>query len=90
MNVTLSSPATQVADKCRNLVPGLTLRNQDRNERVPQRVVTIQPLEICALDQFLEQPICSVTPALLDGSTAIAPPPLVATRGGTGEVDGLR
>jgi hypothetical protein len=53
-------------------------------------MVPVQPLESRVLDEFLEEPIRPVTPALFRGPVALAPPPLVATRGGTGEVDGLR
>lgn len=47
---------------------------------MPQGVVAVQPLEIRALDQLLEQSVRLVTSELLSRSLALALPSLIAER----------
>ena len=49
VNVSLSRPLVQMSHKRRDLIPGLALGHQDRDERVPQGVVSIQPFEMRVL-----------------------------------------
>ena len=70
----------QMAHERSNLVPGLSLGHQNRNERVPQGVITIQPLEVRVLHQLLEQTIRLVATTLLNRSLAFPLPSLVAAR----------
>ena len=66
MNISLGRPTIKMTDKRSNLVPSLPLSYQNRNKRVTQRVVTVQPLELSPFDQLLEEPIRSIAPALPD------------------------
>ena len=65
MNISLRRPPVQMAHKSSNLVPRFALGHQDRDERMPQRMKSIQAPELGALDQFLEEPVRPITPTLL-------------------------
>ena len=78
MDVSLGRPLVQMSDKRRNLIPCLPLRHQDRDERVPEGVVSVQAFKIRALDQLLKKPIRLVASSLFGGTFARALPSLVA------------
>ena len=74
MNISLRGPPVQMTHKSSNLVPSLALRHQDRYERVSQGMKSIQPVELGPLDQFLEEPVSSITPTLLHRPLALVLP----------------
>ena len=80
MNISLRGSPVQMAYKPGDLVPDLPLRNQNRDERMPQRMKTIEALELRALDQLLEEPVRPITPALLNRPLALVLPSSIDAR----------
>ena len=70
MNVSLSCPLIQMSDKRCNLIPRFPLSDQNRDERVPQSVVSVQSFEIRFLDEFLDESIWLVTLPLTERLSA--------------------
>ena len=65
VNVPLRRASIQMPHERSDLIPSLPLSHKNRNERMTQGVVTVEPFECSVLDQFLEESIRPVTPSLL-------------------------